>query len=65
MMHILKKLKESGDLASFVIGGAPNNPIDGKVLEVKTDSVIIETAVDGTKYRYLMHPDNVVIVERK
>ncbi len=64
MNDILNSLKISGNRASFVIGGAPDNPVDGKVLEVSTDKVIIETTHNGMTYRYAMHPTHAVIIER-
>lgn len=65
MINILTHLSETGGVASFLVGGAPDNPIDGIVVQVSSEKVVIETEVAGNKYRYAMHPSNVVIIERR
>jgi hypothetical protein len=62
---ILDSLRASGAEASFCFGGAPNNPVIGKVIESKDDKTIIQTYVNGKEYRYITHPNNVVIVEAR
>jgi hypothetical protein len=64
MKEILDDLKVHGTEASFCFGGAPNNPIIGKVVVSTDDKTVIQTFVNGTDYRYITHPSNIVIVER-
>lgn len=64
MMALLKRIKESGKPAVFLLPSLPSS-LEGSIASLSSTKIVIEADHDGTTYQYATHPHHVVVVSRK